>query len=74
MPLQRLQQTARQYSDPILHALAVAYQNLSAGEVHILDPQAQHLHQPHARAIQQTADQPEITLQAMQHPAHLFDR
>ena len=50
--LQRRRQLARQHGHPILLALAVANQNLQPRELHILDPQAQHLHQTHAGAVQ----------------------
>lgn len=51
MPPQRLHQTARQHGDAILHALAVADQNLVPGKIHILDAQTQRFHQSHTGPI-----------------------
>jgi hypothetical protein len=38
-PTQGLQQTLRQHSDAMLHALAVTDEDFKAREIHILDPQ-----------------------------------
>jgi hypothetical protein len=61
----------RKHRHPVLEALAVAHQNLAPLEIHILDTQAQGLHQAQAGAIQQASHQPMHALQVGQHLAHL---
>ncbi|MNR01345.1 hypothetical protein D3C85_1171460 [compost metagenome] len=69
--LQRQNQALRQQRDPVLHSLAVTDQDLLPDEIHVLDPQTHDLHQTHARAIQQTGNQPEFTLKTRQHLPNL---
>ena len=71
LALQRFGQTARQHRVPILAALAITYHDLVAGEVHVLHPQAQALHQAHPGAVQQTGDQPRPPLHACQQALYL---
>lgn len=73
MLTQGLLQAAWQHGPPILHALAVAHQNLATRKVHILDLQPHHFHQAHAGSVQQAAGQPKLPVQAGKHAPHFLD-
>ena len=77
MQLQGRRQLAWQHGHPILLALAIANQDFQSSKLHILDPQTQHFHQAHARAIQQAGDQPQRRASAQKgesFQAHLAGR
>jgi hypothetical protein len=54
---QRLRQRCRQHHDSVLRSLAVSHDDRLAIEVEIFNAQAQALHQTHAGAVQQLADE-----------------
>ena len=53
-------QAARQHHNPVLVALGLAYHDHPTIKIHVLDPQAQAFHQPHAGAVQQAGQQGHI--------------
>jgi hypothetical protein len=63
-------QRLRQHGHAVLAALAITHQHLAALKIDILDTQAHHLHQPHARAVQQAGHQAMRALHALQHSGH----
>ena len=50
--------SARQHRDSVLPSFAVTNNNLTAGEVQILHPQFQTLHQTQSRSVQECRAQP----------------
>jgi hypothetical protein len=55
------------YRDPIVTALAVPHDELATLEFHVLDPQAQPVHRPRSRFIEQAGHE-------SPHSAHLLDQ
>ncbi|MEY2843032.1 MAG: hypothetical protein RI920_1069, partial [Pseudomonadota bacterium] len=68
---QGLRQTLGQHDSAVFPALAITHDDGLVLEIHILDPQAQPLHQPHAGAIQQAAQQLVAWIERTQHRLHL---
>ena len=74
MLAQRLLERLRQHRHPIFGTLSIADHDLTALEVHVLDAQAQTLHQAQARSIQQRGDQPFVAFQLCKYGLHLATR
>jgi hypothetical protein len=68
MALQRLVDAVGQHGHPIVGALALADGDLVHGKIDVLDPQPQALHQPQARAIEQTGHEPRRCGEVLQDP------
>ncbi len=62
------------HRDAVLLALAVADEDLVAGEVEVLDAQAQRFHEPEARAVEQGRDEARLAAEAGEDAADLVAR
>jgi hypothetical protein len=62
----------RQHHHPVFAAFAVAHDDHASVKVHILDPQAKPLHQPHACAIQQASQQAHLAIEVLKQIGHLL--
>src|SRR5690606_22704049 len=69
---QRIAQARGQHRAAVLPTLPLAYGELAPAEVHVLDPQAHALHQPHAGAIQQAGHQPMDAVELVEQRLHLI--
>lgn len=74
MPLQRRRQGLREHRHPVLVPLPAAHGDLPARQIHVLHPQAQALHQPEPRAVEQRRHQERHTVQHAQDARHLLGR
>jgi hypothetical protein len=71
MPAQHRKKRARQHRHAILGTFAVAYLDLAAAKIDVLDPQTRALEDAHACAVQQFAEQPMRAGQAAEKASHL---
>ena len=72
MRFERRHDPVRQDRASVLAALSFAHRNLPNGEIDILDPQAQALHQAQSRAVEQRAHDPLDTLEMREQPLDLI--
>ena len=63
-----------EHCDAILLALPIPYQDLPVFEIHILDPQANALHQAYSCTARQSGYQPNLSVQTGQYDSHLRTR
>ena len=69
--LERPAETPRECRHPVAPALALPDRELRAGEVEVLDPKSQALHQTEASSVDQRGLQPARAVQVAQHGPHL---
>ncbi len=69
---QRLDQGCRQHRYAIARPFAVAHRDFATLEIDILDAQEQSLKQAHARAVEQTGDQPARAFELREQRANLI--